>query len=98
MANVTKNPYVIDTFSADVVVSTGSILVSSIVFKSAAAGDLCVFIDSSNDICFYISNNVNGGSVSWTPSKSFNFQNGLTLDVSACTGIGTGDHVLIFHE
>ena len=98
MANITKNPFVLDTFSADVVIGSGVTWVSSITFKSAAAGDLCVFIDSDGDQCFHISQNINAGTVVWSPAKPFKFPKGLTLDVSACTGIGCGDIVTVFVE
>lgn len=96
--NLTTNPIYIDTFSSDVTVSSGSCKVTSIIFNSAAAGDKLVFIDNKANIVFEMRNNVAGGGKEWVPAKPQLFNNGLILDVSASTGVGAGDIVIICLE
>ncbi len=99
MANSTStNPIVIDTYTADVVVSTGRITVSSIVMEGASAGDTATFIEGrpgGSVEVLRLSNTVNGGSIVWTPSVPFTFQHGLTFDDSA-SSLATNDFIFIY--
>ena len=84
MANLTDtNPIVIDTFSADVVISRGPVVVTDIIFWSSAADDKVSIDDKDGNVAFYYqlatakdTRHIHfgkGGRV---------FQNGLVLDVS----------------
>jgi hypothetical protein len=97
MANsLTTNPIVLDTFAADVVISTGRLKVSKILLASAAAGDTLELIDSKWGLPQV--RIVNTASPGWDESDfgGFVFENGLTFDQSASTGLGSGDLVFIY--
>lgn len=97
MANrVDANPIVLDTFTADVVLSTGRLKVSKILLASAAAGDVLELIDSKNGLPVF--RMVNTAAPGWDESDfaPFVFEDGLTFDQSASTGLGAGDLVFIY--
>ncbi len=99
MANdLTKNPIFLDTFNVDV--NLGNPIVTSIVLISAAAGDDAVFIDKDGVGVpnAHLAQNINGGSVDWTPTKPFHFRNGLIFDTSGSNGLGSGDFIFIYLE
>lgn len=97
MANNTNtNPIFIDTFTDDVVIFANRGAITSVVLISAAAGDDAVFIDNRGVECIHLAQNVAAGMVDWTPGKAQQFNNGVIFDVSASTGLGANDIVLIY--
>lgn len=97
MANkLTTNPIVLDTFSADVIISTKHIIVQKIVLYSAADGDILRLEDHNGDPVFWITQT---GAVDTVERDfgpdGFRFD-GLQMDVSDCTGLGANDLVWIY--
>lgn len=98
MANsTTTNPVVIDTYTADVVVSRTPITVTSIVMEGASSGDTATFIEGHGGTAevLRLSNGANGASVVWTPAEPFTFNNGLIFDDSA-SSLATNDFIFIY--
>jgi len=95
MANqLTGNPIVIDTYSADVVISANRVRVASIVMEGATAGDTATFLDKNANEVLRLSNTANGGSIVWSPAVPFEF-NGLTFDDSA-SSLAANDFIYIY--
>jgi len=95
MANqTTSNPVVIDTYTADVVISANRVCVSSIIMEGAAAGDTATFLDKNANEVLRLSNTANGGSIVWSPAEPFTF-NGLTFDDSA-SSLAANDFIYIY--
>lgn len=96
MANsTTTNPIVIDTFNADVTISTTPITVSSIVFWSTNADDKLVMEDVKGVTNVWLQIATAKSTLPWTPAKPFTFTNGLVLDVSDGT-YNTASRCLIY--
>ena len=96
MANRTSsNPVVLDTFTSDVVISTGRTRVRKIVLASAAAGDVLEFINNAGQPQLRMVQTLSPG---WeeTDLDGFTFDGGLIFDQSASTGLGAGDLVFIY--
>ncbi len=101
MGNTTAtNPNVIDTFTADVHIGGtegGLVTVTSVVIKTATAGDTAVFIDKNAVEVLRLANNISTGSMVWTPAEPFTFQNGMTWDDSASgAGWAAGDFIFVY--
>jgi len=97
MANrVASNPIVLDTFTSDVVISTGRVKVSKITIASATAGDIVEFIDKAGNPVFRLVQSYGTPGSSTEDFDQFVFENGLTFDTSASTGLGSGDLVFIY--
>lgn len=96
MANsIVRNPIFIDTWSADIVISDKPFLVEKIVLFSAAAGDLLYLEDKNGNQVDLIVTKVNAQETEHTWADGFRFD-GLQIDVSDCTGLGSGDKCWIF--
>jgi hypothetical protein len=84
MANsTTTNPIYLDTFSGDVTISTGPIIVKSIVFGGGSANDTLVLEDAKGVWCVRIKCPTAGDTkqIDFGPEGQV-FQNGLICDVS----------------
>ena len=95
MANsVVTNPIVLDTFNADVVISTVPIEVRAITFKSAAAADVFALEDANGVKVVVLAQTINGGCMILPGPLRFNslyFDNDDTN-----SGLGSGDYVMIY--
>ena len=97
-ATSSRNPNVIDTFGADVIIGgTSGVrqIVSSIVLEGATAGDTATFIDGSGNEVLRLSTTANNGSIVWSPAVPFSFSNGLTFDDSA-SSLASNDFVFVY--
>lgn len=90
MANkLTTNPVYLDTFAADVTISSGKVHPKLIVLNSDTAGDTLVFIDNKGDTVAIVSVDTNAQTASmWLPETEFQ-TDGLIFDLSASTIGGT---------
>ena len=97
MANsVARNPIYLDTFSADVTISSNPITVKKIVTFSAAAGDLFYLEDKSgNQVALIVTKTNVHETTQYFGDNGFKFD-GLQMDVSDCTGYGANDKVWIY--
>jgi len=94
--SLVRNPILLDTFTSDIVISTDPITVKKVRFKSAADGDILVFEDKNGNQVLWLTQTGAGDVVSVDFGvKGFRFD-GLKIDVSDCTGIGSGDLVWIY--
>jgi len=94
--NVVSNPIVIDTWSADITISESPVTVRKIVFKSAADGDIMVFENKLGVQVAWLVQTGAADTVELDFGDGFKFSEGLQIDVSDCTGIGSGDLVWIY--
>lgn len=96
MANsIVRNPMFIDTWDADVTLSTTPIKIKKIRLLSAAAGDLLYLEDKSGNQVALLIQETNGRVVELDFGNGQRF-NGLQIDVSDCTGLGSGDKAWIY--
>ena len=97
MANdVKQNPITIDTWSADITISTSPVTVKKILFKSAADGDILVLENKNGDQVAWLVQTGAADTVELDFGDGFKFVDGLQIDVSDCTGIGSGDLAWIY--
>ena len=97
MANsITSNPIIIDTWSADIVLSKAgeSFMVEQIKLLSAADADIVAFDNAAGTKIWQMVQT--GASDVVDDYIVFNFSDGVTIDVSDCTGLGAGDILWIY--
>ena len=97
MANdVASNPITIDTWSADITISESPVTVKKIVFKSAADGDIMVLENKHGTQVAWLTQTGAADTVELDFGEGFKFTEGLQIDVSDCTGIGSSDLLWIY--
>lgn len=98
MANdVTGTPMRIDTFGADVEITTRPITIKSIVVTAYTSAKTITFIDEDAAVMLVLEC-PSGETISWPPhDDGVKFDNGLTLDDSACD-LAAGDFIFIWKK
>ena len=81
--NLNSNPILIDTFSADVVISRDPVVVTDIIFWSTVANDVLSIDDKDGNLVFYymLATGKDTRHVHFGKGGRV-FQNGLVVDVS----------------
>jgi len=99
MANrITGKTIYIDTWSSDISIVSGSnpVFVKKVKLLSAAAGDLLYLEDGLGNQVGLLVQETNGRTVSEDFGGGQHSFNGLQIDVSDCTGLGSGDKAWIY--
>jgi hypothetical protein len=89
MANrLTSNPIYVDQFDADAVIATkgNPVIIKKIILLTATDGDDFLLEDADGNQILHMSNNSGNAD---TVSEDFDLRciNGITIDVSDCTGM-----------
>lgn len=94
--NTATNPIVIDTWTSDITITAYTCMVKKIVLLSADANDILYLENAAGDqVCNIVQKHAGGTTEIDFGQKGQVFQ-GLQIDVSDCTGLGSGDKVWIY--
>lgn len=97
MANKTGySPVRIDTFGADVTISSGTIKVVAIIATAKTSRKALAFKDSTGEQCFYALVSANS-TAQFTPARPFVFYKGLIFDDTTSEFV-TNDSVYLYLE
>lgn len=93
--SASSNPIILDTWSSDITISSAPVIVRKIRLFSAAAGDKFYLEDKYGTQVFYMVQATNARVTEVNFNDGFRFD-GLQVDVSDCTGLGTSDIAWIY--
>jgi hypothetical protein len=92
--NTTMNPMRIDTFGADVTISTGSVKVLAILATAYSSAKTVTFIDNEGEEVLRVEV-ASDSTGQFTPAEAFLFSRGLIFDDSG-SDLAAGDFVYIY--